>query len=435
MPSCILPDSNFSLARIITQPEQQTRTCIIVAGMHRSGTSATTRVINLLGADIASNLLPGNERGHWESTTIYKLHDRLLHAVESAWDDPYPLVDGWLETHAAREAKRAIIEHIEEEFGRSKLFVVKDPRVSRLLPMWLEAFGELSITPIVVIPFRNPIEVAASLERRDRFPLAKSLLIYIQANLEAERASRGLRRVFQLYDELTSDWRRFAEKLASLGGPNAKALSPQTCAEINDFLSTDLRHHRATRDNLASLPDAGTMLVEMYDRMVEVASTGEEASLRACFDRVRERICETGRLYRAAAATQDKNYREEVACLEGKVTAQSQRHDAELGALQSQLGQRDARIEELTALLHERDARHDVLTGELRARQATIEELRAQIDGHEAKLTEMMRRNALANAQISSLLQSTSWRMTAPLRAVGRLRRSLQQGGASFGAD
>ena len=39
--------------------KSQAPTCIIVAGMHRSGTSATTRVINLLGADIASNLVAG----------------------------------------------------------------------------------------------------------------------------------------------------------------------------------------------------------------------------------------------------------------------------------------------------------------------------------------------------------------------------------------
>jgi hypothetical protein len=35
------------------------KTCIIVCGMHRSGTSAAvTRVVNLLGADIACDLLP-----------------------------------------------------------------------------------------------------------------------------------------------------------------------------------------------------------------------------------------------------------------------------------------------------------------------------------------------------------------------------------------
>src|SRR3954447_18430199 len=55
----------------------------LVLGMHRSGTSAATRVINLLGAHLcrADDLLPdlrGNPRGHWESSTLVDVNDRLL---------------------------------------------------------------------------------------------------------------------------------------------------------------------------------------------------------------------------------------------------------------------------------------------------------------------------------------------------------------------
>src|SRR5262249_27380212 len=139
-------------------------------------------------------------------------------ALGSAWHDPFPLAAGWRDTGAAHEAKRAIRDQIEKEFGDSRMFVVKDPRLTRVLPLWLEVLDELSIQPIIVIPFRNPIEVAASLERRDGLPLAQSLLAYLQGNLEIERASRGRRRLFQLYDDLISDWRVFAEKLAAIGG-------------------------------------------------------------------------------------------------------------------------------------------------------------------------------------------------------------------------
>src|SRR5712671_3764877 len=78
------------------------RLCVIVAGMHRSGTSAVSRVVNLLGADIASDLMPAipgnNDRGFWESLQVMGVHDRLLGALGLAWDDPSPLPAGWLET-------------------------------------------------------------------------------------------------------------------------------------------------------------------------------------------------------------------------------------------------------------------------------------------------------------------------------------------------
>ena len=371
----------------ITAPVREVRTCVLVAGMHRSGTSAITRVINLLGADIAGNLVDGipgdNDRGFWESHATYRLHDRLFAALESAWHDPYPLPDGWRETDAAAEAKRAICGHIEKEFGDSLMFVIKDPRMTRVLPLWLDVLDELAVAPVIVIPFRNPLEVAASLERRDRLPLAQSLLAYIQGNLEVERASRGRPRIFHLYDDLIADWRPFAAKLARSGGPDAKALSPAMADAIDGFLSADLRRQRTSRASFASVP-AGSMPAEMYDQMVQAAATGDDTSLRACFDRVRERFGETATLFYAVASAQAQDHRDEVARLEAAAAAEAQRRDAE------------------------------------------TKELRAQVGSLEARANETAREQATANEKVASLLRSTSWRVTAPLRAFRRLGKSIR---------
>jgi hypothetical protein len=391
-------------------------TCILVAGMHRSGTSATTRVINLLGADIASDLVAGipgdNDRGFWESHATYRLHDRLFAGLGSAWHDPYSLPDGWQETDAARDARREIRAHLEMEFAGSRMFVIKDPRMTRALPLWLEALDERAVTPIIVIPFRNPLEVAASLERRDGLPLAQALVVYIQGNLEVEHASRGRRRLFQLYDDLISDWRLFAAKLADIGGPDAKALDPTIASEIDSFLSADLKRQRASRARLASLP-AGATLAQMHDTMVEAAATGDEPSLRACFDRVRERFWEAAALFRAFASVHTKDHRGEIARLEASAIAEVERRDAEFGALQAQLHRAQTKAEEMTA--------------ELQRRSKEISELRTRVGALEARVTEMARTQATANEKISALLRSTSWRVTAPLRAVGRLRESIRR--------
>jgi len=119
--------------------------------MHRSGTSAVTRVVNLLGADIASELMPpqpDNVRGFWEPLPVADIHDRLLKAFGSAWDDPFPLPDRWTEADAAQRAKRRLAGEIRKDFADSALFVVKDPRITRLLPMWLEILDELAIEPV-----------------------------------------------------------------------------------------------------------------------------------------------------------------------------------------------------------------------------------------------------------------------------------------------
>jgi GT2 family glycosyltransferase len=373
-----------SKAPAATTPVQPRR-CILVAGMHRSGTSAAARVINLLGADIASDLfdsIPGdNDRGFWESAATYALHDRLFAALDSAWDDPYSLPDGWRETDAAREAKRAIHAHIDGEFADSRTFVVKDPRATRVLALWLEVLDELRVEPIVVIPFRNPIEIALSLERRDGLPLAQSLLCYIQGNLDVEWASRGRRRIFHLYDDLIADWRSFAAKLANIGGPDGKALDPAVVGELDRFLSPQLRHHETGRADFANLPAGAVTLAEMHDRLRQAASSGDETSLRACFDRIRERMWDAPKLFRAVATVKAEAHRGEIARLEADATAEVQRLDAEREALRSQLRQHRAKADQTTDEL----------------RQHGVE---------------------LAN-EVQSMRARTSWRVTEPVRLLG----------------
>ena len=49
-------------------------TAVLILGLHRSGTSATTRVISLLGADLPSKLMEAstdNICGFWESLSVH----------------------------------------------------------------------------------------------------------------------------------------------------------------------------------------------------------------------------------------------------------------------------------------------------------------------------------------------------------------------------
>ena len=63
-------EDNFSAAR---SEQADERRCLLVLGMHRSGTSALTRVLNLLGADLPATLAPpadDNETGFWSRSGL-----------------------------------------------------------------------------------------------------------------------------------------------------------------------------------------------------------------------------------------------------------------------------------------------------------------------------------------------------------------------------
>jgi hypothetical protein len=199
------------------EPMAGERKAIIVAGMHRSGTSAVTRVINLLGADLAFDLVPegiGNERGHWESRAVQDLHNRLLAALCSEIYSPVDFAQSWFDGTAAQEWIDRIESLMREEYPASGLFVLKDPRIVLFVPLWIAALNRLAIEPHFVIPFRHPVAVAASLQVRERrldgdnpLPLSHGVATWLRYALAAERHTRGQKRAFVSFERLLTGWR------------------------------------------------------------------------------------------------------------------------------------------------------------------------------------------------------------------------------------
>ena len=58
--------------------------------MHRSGTSALTRGLQMLGVYLGNDFLspqPDNPTGYWEDRKICELNERLLAAFGLKWED------------------------------------------------------------------------------------------------------------------------------------------------------------------------------------------------------------------------------------------------------------------------------------------------------------------------------------------------------------
>src|SRR5262245_64476851 len=82
----------------VAHPRHLPKTALVVAGMHRSGTSALTRVLSLLGCDLPKTLMAGaasNETGHWESQAVADFNDELLESAGSSWHDWLAFNAGW----------------------------------------------------------------------------------------------------------------------------------------------------------------------------------------------------------------------------------------------------------------------------------------------------------------------------------------------------
>jgi glycosyltransferase involved in cell wall biosynthesis len=231
------------------------RVCLLVLGMHRSGTSAITRVLSLMGATLPGRLMPpvpdNNETGFWESKPLAAVHDALLKEVGSAWDDWRPVRFDRLADGKRAAFKAELRSVIEEEFDDASLFVLKDPRICRLLPIYLELFDEMGITPRFVLPLRNPAAVAKSLARRDDMSLGFASLLWLRHVLDAESGTRGHKRVLVSYDALLDDWKSSVDAIGDALGISWPRRKEDAADEVGAFLRRDLRHHSGDTDLLA----------------------------------------------------------------------------------------------------------------------------------------------------------------------------------------
>lgn len=222
---------------------------ILITGMHRSGTSAVTGALKLLGVELGNRLMPGrageNEHGFFEHLDVYDLHNRLLVESGYSWHDLRRIGDAELETTGPAGIRQSLLEVVGRDFGEAELWGVKDPRMCRLLPIWWRLLEEVECEPLVLFVYRHPAEVAGSLARRNGFSLEKSAFLWCDHNLVAERECRGKKRVFLSYESLLADPVEALEAVAKVLGLEWPRAPREAAHELTDFVSDRLRHHKS----------------------------------------------------------------------------------------------------------------------------------------------------------------------------------------------
>lgn len=143
---------------------------ILVLGMHRSGTSAVAGYLNSLGFAVPSRSLPAhpddNPDGYFEPAEAVQLNNGVLRRLAQTWQSTDPLPPGFEHSLLLTAEREAIEAYLARVCKPDTRLVLKDPRLSRLLPLWLPAIERHCGAPLVVNSLRSPAAVAASLSRR-----------------------------------------------------------------------------------------------------------------------------------------------------------------------------------------------------------------------------------------------------------------------------
>jgi len=133
---------------------------LIIASMHRSGSSLTAALLQSAGVHIGRELLSpnvGNIKGHYENLDFYHLHMAILESqgINSAGWTLQEKID--VEDRFVEKAKEIIKKN-----SLSEIWGWKEPRTTLFLEFWAELLPEAKF----IFVYRYPWEVIDSLYRR-----------------------------------------------------------------------------------------------------------------------------------------------------------------------------------------------------------------------------------------------------------------------------
>ncbi|HYW54066.1 MAG TPA: sulfotransferase [Dongiaceae bacterium] len=223
------------------------RDAVFVVGMGRSGSSALARILGLCGGELPRRLLPpnfANPRGYWEPLRALELNDAFLAAHESSWyDGSLALQTGRTGAVERRRFVDAIAAFFASEYEAAATAVVKEPRITALLPYWIEGAHRAGRSVKFVHVLRDPAAVAASLAQRDGLCADHAFALWLKYTLIAERDTRGAPRVVAGFDELLADWETVVG--GCIGAlPLGASIDDRVRDAVAAFLVPELRHHR-----------------------------------------------------------------------------------------------------------------------------------------------------------------------------------------------
>lgn len=348
----------------------------MVVGMHRSGTSALAGTLALRGACPPEDPIKAtahNEKGHFESLAVVRVTKQMHRDLDTCWYDLRPVDLEKRGQTLGAQFRQNLCGAIQTSFGNASTLLLKDPRISRFVPLACAVLEDIGAAPYIIVCIRNPLEVAKSLETRNGMSIQHGCNLWLRYMLDAEFGSRGFPRTFVNYTEFLSDWRgtlsRFERQLDVTIASGA-----DEPGKVDAFLDGALHHEHSTIDDLRQRFGETSWVYRCYAALGRLVDSPDDEDAMRSLDDIRTAFTEASLSF--GQSIQDY-------------------------------------FMELT------DVRK-ALSKKQRARKKRIEGSK----NPEAKPRDAENEARELQDQLSAIYSSSSWRLTAPLRrAVTLLRR------------
>lgn len=214
---------------------------LIVLGMHRSGTSAISGLLEQLGVFMGKKLFGPqrgvNEKGFFENAKVVALNEKLFDRLLQSWDDPYALNFKTYEISTLTDVQAEANQLLESEYLSHPLWGMKDPRTSLHIKFWQQVFKSHQVEPCYILMLRNPLEVAQSIHKRDQIETEHTLRLWLNYTLSSYLSCHDENLTIVKFDTLISNPKQVLRELTEV-------FSLDIDQDSVSFIDQELRHNK-----------------------------------------------------------------------------------------------------------------------------------------------------------------------------------------------
>jgi GT2 family glycosyltransferase/glycosyltransferase involved in cell wall biosynthesis len=426
---------------------------IVVLGMHRSGTSAVAKALACMGVSLGNDLLPAgkdNPKGFFEDKAINDLNIEMLRVLGLDWFSLSLVTDAHVNQLVAAGYLQKAVALLNSKIKDYKIFGFKDPRVSKLLKFWKKVFAELDCEVKYVFCLRHPLSVAKSVLQRNKTPIKKGYLLWLSYNIAIATELEGSPFAVIDYDQLMADP---GKKLALLAQQLRLEVQPDLAREfVDNFLDESLRHTRFNEADLQKDWQCPEQVVIAYKIINELVHSNSQTELirfndfyRAQKQHLNEEFLWIDEIEKAVIdyvfvsenITGMKQLIEERTNWAKSLDQQLSERTEWSKSVEKELEDRTNWARSLDVELNKTNADNIRLNNELDSNRAAItqlvganhqleqslQDLNTHLSSTQQQITQLNHQLTELKDNYSVVINSRSWKLTRPLRMLGRLMR------------
>lgn len=224
---------------------------ILILGMHRSGTSMVANLLSAMGVYFGRNrdlfeANYGNIFGHFEHTGAIQISREIANLYGGDWIMPPKLPQDWLDQPAIQSVTTQA-DKILTQLSKKPISAIKVPNLIFNFDLWQKQADKLGIQLDILAIYRNPLEVAHSLNRRNGMDLAEATRYWEAYNKKLLSICKKNPHVLIRYSKLLEEPEK---SLALLAEYFSLEISEEILIKSKLIINPSVRHSQVNDEDL-----------------------------------------------------------------------------------------------------------------------------------------------------------------------------------------